>query len=51
MDISSALVTDTQTAETVEPTEHAFDHPAPFAQAFARLDAIAGNAWCNASAA
>lgn len=51
MDIGSALVADTQPAETVEPTECAFDHPAPFTQAFARLDAIAGYAWSDATAA
>lgn len=31
VDIGSALVADTQPAETVKPTECAFDNPAPFA--------------------
>ena len=29
----------------------AFDHPAPSTQTFARRDAIAGDAWSNATAA
>ena len=46
MDIGSALVADTRPVET-----GAFDHPAPFTQAFARLDAVAGYAWSDATAA
>ena len=50
MDISSALVADTQAAETVKPAQCAFDHPAPFSQPFARLDTVAGYAWSDATA-
>lgn len=50
MDISSALVADTQAAEAVKPAQCAFDHPAPFSQPFARLDTVAGYAWSDATA-
>jgi hypothetical protein len=35
----------------VRPAQCAFDHPAPSAQTFARRDAIAGDAWSDATAA
>lgn len=50
MDIGTTFIADMQPAETVESAERAFDHPAPFAKALARFDAVAGNARCNASA-
>lgn len=51
MDVGSAFVADTQPTETVEPAKYAFDHPVPFAEALTCLDAIAGYAWRDVSAA
>ena len=44
MDVGAPLVADGQPAETVEPSQGAFDDPALAAQALTRLDACAGDA-------
>lgn len=35
----------------MQPALRAFDHPAPFTQAIARLDAVTDYVWSNATAA
>lgn len=51
MDIGTALAADASSAEAVQPAQRVFDHPAPFTRAFARLNAVAGYAWNDATAA
>ena len=51
MDIGTALVADAESAKAVQAAQCAFDHPSPFTQAFARLNAVAGYAWNDATAA
>lgn len=45
MDVDTVLVTDSETSETVEPSESAFDDPAIPAEMFAGFDATRGDAW------
>ena len=51
MDIAAPLVPNPQAAETMQPTERAFDYPAPFPEAFVRFDATPGNSYRDATLA
>ena len=44
MNIGAALVADSQAAEAIQPSQRALDHPAMPAEAFAGIDAFAGDA-------
>jgi hypothetical protein len=51
VDVGAPLVPDLQPAEAVEPRTCSFHDPAVTPQPLARLDAPAGDAWCDASPA